>query len=449
MMTMRIGKQLMAVMSAGTLLFAAACGGSQGSRTSGLGAGTGAPKPPDVTAGGGTGNGGTPTEVKKVEFTKDARKDYEAAAAFFSESEKAGWNPSACRSAAEKFGSVVREHKIVEAQYMVGRSYHACGLLQEAESAYRDALAINKNHAQSISNLGELYWQVGKPADARSWWETAIKADPKLVAARVNLASMLLEQIRASSEDANWKKLEKEARNHLSSALAVDNDHYRAFVVYGMVYMEGWEKNKNRLDLAKLLLEEAKKKGGEGFAPLHLAFGLLSLHRNNLTDALASFTKAVELDGKFIEAHLNVGTINLGFRKYEVAKQHFSTVVELSKGQNYDALIGQGVAQRGLTDLDGAEASYNAAKALDPKRGESLFNLGVLYKDFRAAKAADLPKSQEAYRKAQQFFEEFLTKPGNNADRDEAKANIDDCKKLIKQIDDFIKASAAQPAPAG
>ena len=414
----------------------AACGGSAKPK-SGLVEGTkGVPPPPNVTGGGGE---------QKVEFSKDARKDFEAAAAFFEQNQKGGWNESACRGAADKFAAVAREHKIVEAQYMVGRSYHACNLATDAEAAYQAALQINKDHAPSISNLGELYWQAGKRDGAKKYWETAVKADPKIIAARVNLAMLLLEEIRTTKSDDAWKRLEKDARDHLSSVLAVDNDNLEAYVLYGMVYLEGRQKNKNRLDLAKLLLDEGAKRN-EKYAPLQHAYGLLHLYRNNLTEALARFSNAVELDPNHVEARMNVGLITLGFRKYDVAKEHFSKVLELD-GKNYDAHIGLGVAQRGLNDLDGAEASYNKAKQLDGKRGESYFNLGVLYKDFRAAKESDLRASQTAYRTARDYFKEFLNKDGSKDDKEEAKANIEDCDKVIKQLEDFIKASAAQPAP--
>lgn len=420
----------------------AACGGAGKAPKSGLGEGGSGdvPPPPDVGKGGGGG------EEKKVEFSKDARKDFEAAAAFFDQNEKGGWNESACRGAAEKFASVAREHKIVEAQYMVGRSYHACGLKVDAEAAYQAALKMNKDHAPSISNLGELYWQEGKKDGAKKYWETAVKADPKIIAARANLAMLLIEEMRATKSDDAWKKLEKQARDHLSSVLAVDNENLKAYVLYGMVYLEGRQKNKNRLDLAKLLLDEGAKIN-EKYAPLQHAYGLLNLYRNNLTEALSRFSNAVELDPKFVEARMNVGLITLGFRKYDVAKEHFSKVLELTGGKNYDALIGLGVAERGLSDLDAAEASYNKAKQLDGKRGESYFNLGVLYKDFRAAKENDLRASQTAYRTARDYFKEYLNKDGNPDDDAEAKANIEDCDKVIKQLEDFIKASANQPQP--
>jgi tetratricopeptide (TPR) repeat protein len=420
----------------------AACGGAATHPKSGLGGGEGAPPPPDVTAG-----GGAAKDDKKPEFTVDARKDFEAAAKAFADYEKGGWNESACRGSADKFAAVVREHRLVEAQYMVGRSYHACGMAKDAEAAYQAALQINKNHAPSISNIGELYWQAGKKEDAKKWWETAVKADPKIIAARANLAMLMIEQLRVTKSGDGWKNIEKQARDHLSSVLAVDNDHQKAYVLYGMLYMEGWQKNKNRLDLAKLLLDEGAKKG-EKYAPLQHAYGLYYLAKNNLTEALSRFQQAVELDPKFAEARMNVGLITLGFRKYDVAKDQFSQVLQLQNGKNYDALIGLGIAQRGLSDFDGAEGTYNKAKELEPKRGEAYFNLGVLYKDFRAAKEADLKASQNAYRKARDYFRDYLQKEGgSDDDRDEAKANISDCDKVIKQLDDFIKAQANQPPP--
>lgn len=429
---------LSALLVSASLVGVAACGGGQKPK-SGLKDGGGVPPPPDVTKGGG----------KTTEFSTDARKDYEAAVQFFTQNETAGWNETACRASADKFSAVVREHNFVEAQYMVGRSFHACNLMADAEAAYQGALKINQSHAPSISNLGELYFQAGKVDGAKKYWEQAVKADPKIIAARANLAMLLIEEMRTTSNDAAWQKLEKQARDHLSSVLAVDNDHQKAYVLYGMVYMEGREKNKNRLDLAKLLLDEGGKRGaGEKYAPLQHAYGLYYLYRNNLTEALSRFAAAVELDPKFVEARMNVGLITLGFRKYDVAKEHFDKVLSLQGGKNYDALIGQGVAERGLGNLDGAEGSYKKAKDLDPKRGEAYYNLGVLYKDFRASKENDLRASQNAYRTARDFFKDFLQKEGGSKDdREEAKANIEDCDKVIKQLEDFIKASANQPPP--
>lgn len=385
----------------------------------------------------------------KREVSSDARKDYESAAQLFAATDKAhGWNDSTCRQAADRFTTVVRAHAdLVEAQYMVGLSYHRCGLVEDAEKAYQQAIRIKPNHGASLSNLGELYYRANKVTEARQYWESAIKANGKLTGARINIASLELEQMRkiGNPKDAAWKKLEEDARFNLSNVLGVDSENVAAYTVYGLVYMEGWQANKNRLDLANLLLGEAKKRN-EKYAALQNAYGLYYLHRGSLNQALQAFSGAVEADPRFVEARVNVGLVTLGFRKYDTAKEMLSKVVELSP-KNYDAYIGLGIALRGLKDLDGAEAQYKKAKDIDPKRGDAFYNLGVLYKDFRASKNTDLGASIGTYKQAKEFFQQFMSTQAEQVDKTEAKEQIALIDKTVTQIQAFMKAQANQPPP--
>src|SRR5678810_684494 len=86
-------------------------------------------------------------------------------------------------------------------------------------------------------------------------------------------------------------------------------------------------------------------------------------------------------------------------------------------------MIGLGIAQRGLGDLDGAEKSYKQAMQLDGARGDAYFNLGVLYKDFKATKA-EMKASIPIYQQAKDYFQQFLNKSGAADDKNEAKDNI-------------------------
>jgi tetratricopeptide (TPR) repeat protein len=416
-----------------------ACGGSP---KSGLKKGGDVPPPPPVSKGGG--DSGKPEPKREV--SKDEQKDYQAAVAFFAQNEKGGWNDSACRQSAERFQAVVREHpESVEAQYMVGLSYHKCNQLEDAEKAYQAALRIKSSHGQSLSNLGEIYYRAGKVDGARKYWDSAIQANGKLIAARNNVASMELEQMRKlTAWTPEWKKLEEDARFNLSNVLGVDSENAKAYTLYGLIYMEGWQKNKNRLDLAKLLLDEAKKRN-EKFAPLQNAYGLMYMHRNALSEALQHFQQAVELDPKFVEARKNVGFTTLGFRKYDVAKEQFSKVIELAP-KDYDAVIGLGIANRGLKDFEGAEKAYKQAMQLDSRRGDAYYNLAVLYKDFRATKQ-DPKESIATYQQAQSYFKQFIEKGGNADDVKEAKEQVALIDKTIASTQKFLQNQANQPPP--
>jgi Flp pilus assembly protein TadD len=422
-----------------------ACGGAKPKSGLGGGGSKDVPPPPPVVADSG-GEAGKPQP--KREISKDEKKDYEGAIDFFAKNDAAGsWNEGACRSAADRFSSVVRSHpQMVEAQYMVGLSYHRCNLANDAERAYQAALKIKANHGQALSNLGELYYRAGKTDGAKQYWDSAVKANGKLVAARVNIASMELEQMRKLvPQSPEWKKIEEDARFQLSNVLGVDSDSYQAYTVYGLVYMEGFQKNKNRLDLARLLLDEAKKRK-ENFAPLQNAYGLLYMRRNALSEALKHFQTAVELDPKFAEARMNVGLTTLGFRNYTVAKDQFSEVLKLQP-KNYDAVVGLGNALRGLNDFEGAEREYKRALDIDRKRGEAYYNLGVLYKDFRATKQPP-QESIATYNVAKQYFQDFQSKQADPKDIAEAKEQVALITKTVTQTQKFLQAQASQGAPA-
>lgn len=407
----------------------AACGGAPKGTVA---TGGKVPPPPSVLDGG-------KKEVRNI--SKDARKDYREAVEYYKEQQKAGWSKSSCESSASKFRSVGADHSLIEGYYMAGRSFQNCGMDAEAEGAYQEAVKV-KAHAQSTSNLGEIYFRAGKVDAAKKYWETAVRADPKLTGARNNLAFLMLQELRNTKPGKGWNDLEKSTRDQLSSVLAVDNENATAYVIYGLVYMEGAEKNKSRLDLAKLLLDEGAKLQADS-AALQNAYGLLQLLKNNQGDALARFLRAVEMDPKFNEARMNVGSITLGFRKYDLAKEQYQAVLERD-GNNYDALNGLGIALRGLKDLDGAEDAYKRAQKLDDKRGAAYFNLGVLYKDFRANSASEIKASQAAYKTARDYFNQYLSKAdATNEGKADAKDNISDCDKIIKQLDEVIAATAA------
>ena len=378
------------------------------------------------------------------EISQDARADYQAALAAFQKRESDGWDRNGCESAAASFSDVAAKHtKLAEAGYMAALSYDRCGMSDKAEATYKRVLERNGSHAPSLSNLGTLYFKAGDVAKAKQHWEQAINADSKISAARNNLAWLIMLEMRKTADRSTWKKLEAEAAKHLSSSLAVNGDLVETYVLYGLLYLEGSESNRNRLDLANLLLDEGAKRN-DAFAPLYNAKGLLQLKWNNLGEALANFQKAVALDPAFVEARLNVGNITLGFRKYDEAEGQFQQVLERQRS-NYEAQLGLGIAQRGLGKLAEAETSYKKSVELDAQRGEAYFNLGVLYKDFYANQAKDLTESKKAYEMARDHFRSYLAKGGlSRESKQDAQDNITDCEKIIKQLNEIIQATAQQ-----
>jgi tetratricopeptide (TPR) repeat protein len=372
--------------------------------------------------------------------------DWDAAVAYFNGAEQAGWTADKCQSAADKFTSAAKT-KRAEGYFNAGVAMERCGRTNDAEKLYRKALDTNPTHGPSLANLGELAFKAGKYQDAQTYFDQAVKNDAgklEVSAARNNLAWIEYQQMRQTTVAATRQQLESEALGNLQRALAIDNDSVVAYTIMALVYMEGADRNRNRLELANLLLTEGKKRN-DRYAPLWNAMGLLQMRYNNVAKALEDFRQAVTLDPKITEARMNVAQIVLSSRNYDEAETQFREVLKLHP-KDYSALVGLGVALRGQATvlrsagqmdkfqkkIDEAESTYRAAVDVDKNRPDAYYNLGLLYKDYRT-NDADQSKNIGQYKKAKEFFQEFLARADkSDAKRDDAGGHVQDCDKYVE-----------------
>jgi tetratricopeptide (TPR) repeat protein len=414
----------------------------------------------------------TPKKAKEErKVSKEANADFAVAVKFYDTAAADGLTNDECIATAQKFEQVASEHSgLPEAWFNAGLCYHQCNMTKEAEASYQKAIKSNPGHAPSLVNLGEIYYRGGNEKVAEQYFQKAREADGTNGAAYTNLAWMKYDRMRKATTDEERKKWEGEALFLLKNALAVDNDNVVARVLMAMVYMEGADKNKNRLDIAFMLLDGVQKnkptlkdnatenekiqfekdmaryEENIRYAPLYNALGLYYMKRNNIGRALQYFRQAVQLDPQFVEARMNLGNTVLGFRKYDEAEEHYREVLKIQP-KNYEAQIGLGVALRGQKKIDEAEAAYKSAMELDNQRGDAYYNLGVLWKDFRT-NDPDQKKVREAYRTAKNYFQQFLSKRDVSADKKkEAQDNIEDCDKAISTLDQVIQQMESEPPP--
>jgi len=393
---------------------------------------------------------------------KQPKDDWEAAVFYFRDAEQTGWTSDKCQSAADKFTAAAKG-KRAEGYFNAGVAMERCARYNDAEKLYRKALDVTPNHGPSLANLGEIYYRAGKLQDAQSYFDQAIKNDAgklEVSAARNNLAWIQYQQLRQTTVPATRQQIETEALGNLQRALAIDNDSVVAYTIMALVYMEGADKNRNRLDLADLLLTEGKKRNDK-YAPLWNAMGLLQMRRNNVAKALEDFRQAATLDPRLTEARMNVGQIVLSSRNYDEAENQFREVLKLKKN-DYAALVGLGVALRGQATvlrsagqadkfqqkIDDAESSYRAAIDADKNRADAYYNLGLLYKDYRT-NDPDQSKNIAQYKKAKGFFQDYLTR-ADKADpkREDANGHVQDCDKYVDILGKTAQDQGGGTAPS-
>jgi hypothetical protein len=97
--------------------------------------------------------------------------------------------------------------------------------------------------------------------------------------------------------------------------------------------------------------------------------GVVLLSGRNFDLAANEFRRVLELAPKMPEAHVNMGFALLGTQRYAVAKDFFTTAIDINTGQ-LNAYYGLALALEGLHDLPGARGAMRTyihlARADDP-----------------------------------------------------------------------------------
>ncbi len=431
------------------------------------------------------------TQEQKVDFDK-------ALASYRNMRKAGPLTKAACKDIAESFEQAANDNPtLLEARFNQGQVLFECGMEAEAIRAWEMQTDGPRRYSGALSNLGFIASRKGDMMRAESMFVRAIEADPKAVSARNNLAQILRDKARKTPSPEDKRQLVGQAVQHLRAVLAVDGDNLQAYSTLAFIYyeLEMFEMGKlvanqaikRAEEIATGKYEEERepdeksekgKKGkgkkakeasadsdgqkvakeveggsGEassdsgaaapsGYTPemsRHIAvtyntLGLIELKKKSVTASLGHFRRAIEMNPKFTEAHLNLGALSLNYRDYKTAEESFRAVLQ-QQPRNYEAVIGLGVALRGNRKIDEAEAQYHAAQKLDSSNPSSYFNLGLLYQDY---KGGDKPTLQ----KAQQYYRDFLGKAIDgtpNQQKKEAEKRIKDIDELFVALEEMAK----------
>jgi tetratricopeptide (TPR) repeat protein len=416
-----------------------------------------------------------PAQVKKQpeqaapKLSASAKSEFDGAVKKWTAAKEAkgGISPGDCKSLASNFSSIHDSQLAAQAHFNAGTILESCGYDKDAESEYQTALQANSGYAPALSNLGELYYKQGNPTTARMWFEKAIAADPTHASsAYANLAAIQFQQGKSSGDSSVYKEAITNARR----ALAIDNDLMAAYGVMALIYYTIAENDPSKLQLAELVCTKGLA-NDKDYAQLYNTLGLIKLRRKLVSEALRQFELAVQYDPKYIEAHLNIGAIGLSTRQYEKAAASFDAVLKLnpkSTETKVDAMLGMGVAARGLKKVDEAESWYKKVGEVDPKNCDIQYNLGVLYQDYkstadnsnlntakdffgkyRSCPSTKPEKVKDAERRMKDIDDTFVALAESKKMEAEAKAMQEEADRIQKQAEEQQKAQDAAAAKAG
>lgn len=257
----------------------------------------------------------------------------------------------------------------------LGYALKAAGRLDEAISAYEQAIRLDPKYALAHMNLGVAFKAKGQMDQAIDCYRRALEANPSFAQAHNNLANAL--NARGDSAGA-VEHYEQAAR--LDPTLA--EPHYNLGLLYAV---------QGRVDDAIAQYEEALRLLPDLYQA-HNNLGNLLASRKQWDQALAHLRRAVELAPDDPISHSSLGkTLQAKGEHPEEALHHLREGVRLKPdGANQHAALGKALLEQGK--ISEAETSLRGALELlpesDSRRGEMEHDLSECRRLLNAANSA-------------------------------------------------------------
>jgi tetratricopeptide (TPR) repeat protein len=226
--------------------------------------------------------------------------------------------------------------------------HHQTGKLQEAERAYREILALNPRHADSMHLLGMVGYQCGHADAAAGLILQAIALNPKEALYHSNLGVVLnslgrLDQAVESYQQAvSIRPNYAEAHGNLGNVLVAQSKHGDA-----MVHL------KRAMDLDPRNVHN------------QINLGVALAEQGEFAEAVPHYEKALELKPDYAEAWSNLGNALQALGRLQEAIPCYQRSLAL-KPTYLTAIYNLGNAYQGLDDLEQALKTYDGALAIQP-----------------------------------------------------------------------------------
>jgi tetratricopeptide (TPR) repeat protein len=231
----------------------------------------------------------------------------------------------------------VRTPAPLERAYQAATAAHRQGKLEEATELYRAVLRLDRDHFETLNNLGILRARQGSAAEAERLLQRAVKQRPHSAEAHSNLAQALralnrhkdatahsaeatfLQSSQAAMARGDWLEAERWYR----SALERDPRRFDALANLGLVCIRT-----GRLEEAAPLLRQALELRPQA-AEVHNALGSVLRTLGRPEEAVSHFRRALALKADYAEAHANLGNALGDLARFEAAAASLRRAVAL------------------------------------------------------------------------------------------------------------------------
>jgi tetratricopeptide (TPR) repeat protein len=241
--------------------------------------------------------------------------------------------------------------------------HHQAGRLHEAERLYRQVLAVDPRHADSLHLLGVAACQMGRHGLAIDLIQQAITLDGTIAYYHSNLGNALAQQGRLEEATACFRK-----------AIALKPDYLEALNNLGKALGD-----QGRLEEAVACYRRALDLAPNSPAAC-LSLGKALRDHGGLNEAVACYRRALALKPDFADAHSHLGVALAAEGRPDEAVACFRTALQLSPASP-EAHNNLGAALKDMGRPDEAVACHRRALDLKPDYPEAYYNLGIALAD--------------------------------------------------------------------
>jgi predicted O-linked N-acetylglucosamine transferase (SPINDLY family) len=281
---------------------------------------------------------------------------------------------------------------------------HQAGRLNEAEQLYRNILALDPRHADTLHLLGVAALQRGQFDAAVDWIGKAIGQNDNVPSFHNNLGNALKEQGKLDAAAASYRRtlalkpdhvdahyhlgLVLQAANSLDEAAAsfrqalkLKPNHHQALFCLGNVLMAEGLPDEAMAAYRQVLA------ANPNFAEAHNNIGSLFRLQGKLEDAAASYRRALAIKPAFAEAHGNLALVLIGTEQWDDAAAACREALR-AKPDYAEAHKTLGMIQMEQGHAKDATESFQRALAIQPdfaeaKLGETIAAIPVFAEDVR------------------------------------------------------------------
>jgi tetratricopeptide (TPR) repeat protein len=255
------------------------------------------------------------------------------------------------------------ESGVPESALENGLAYHRAGRLDEAEAIYRQILATDSRHADSLHLLGMIEHQRGHHDVSVELIGQAIAVSPHEAPYHSNLGTILQAQGKLDEAAACFER-----------ALALKPDWAEVHSNLGNVFQV-----RGKLEEASAFQERALALK-PGLAEALSNLGNVRQAQGRLPEAVSCYERALELKPDYADAHNNLGNALSTLERIDEARAHYERALVLKPNWAY-AHNNLGNALATQDRIDEAKAQYERALLLNPDYANAHNNLGNILKE--------------------------------------------------------------------